>query len=77
MSDLTEWLRHASPDRTSRFHEKMKMAADEIDKLSSTLEEVKKCTKDRPLDGGSNQWENGWDAAMRRILLCVAKEAKE
>jgi len=31
--EITEWLRSYSYNRTSRFHEKMKRAADEIDRL--------------------------------------------
>ena len=51
--------------------------ADEIDKLNSKLEEIRRCAKDMPLEGGSNQWENGWDAAMNRMSLCLDNEVEK
>ena len=76
MSDLTEWLRGYTYNRTSRFHERMCQAAHEIDRLNIKLEDVRRCTKDRPLDGGSNQWENGWDAAMKHVLNRIDEELR-
>ena len=37
MCEITDWLRGHSYNRTSRFYEKMKTAADEIDRLRAEI----------------------------------------